>query len=107
MKMSFKANLDVEFEVKTKKVAKGGINIEAQTRDLIRDIRQKSFKPVYLLMGDEPYYPVNDERNNCLAEQYRGLALREKDIVFGGRLAEYKYYDMAPVIEQVLKIEKF
>ena len=50
----------------------------------------------------EPYYPVNDERNNRLAEQYRGLALQEKDIIFGGRLAEYKYYDMAPVIEKVL-----
>lgn len=45
---------------------------------------------------------MNDERNNRLAEQYRGLALQEKDIIFGGRLAEYKYYDMAPVIEQVL-----
>ena len=52
--------------------------------------------------GMEPYYPVNDERNNRLAEQYRGLALQEKDMIFGGRLAEYKYYDMAPVIEQVL-----
>ena len=55
--------------------------------------------------GMEPYYPVNDERNNALAEEYRKLAAQEKDVVFGGRLAQYKYYDMAPVIEQVLNIE--
>ena len=55
--------------------------------------------------GMEPYYPVNDERNNVLAEEYRKLALKEKDVIFGGRLAEYKYYDMAPVIEKALSIE--
>ena len=48
--------------------------------------------------GMEPYYPVNDERNNALAEQYRELAAKEENVIFGGRLAEYKYYDMAPVI---------
>ena len=52
--------------------------------------------------GMEPYYPVNDERNNRLAAQYRALAEQECGVVFGGRLAEYKYYDMAPVIERVL-----
>ena len=51
------------------------------------------FKP-----GMEPYYPVNNERNNALAEEYRKLAELEKNVIFGGRLAEYKYYDMAPVI---------
>lgn len=56
--------------------------------------------------GMEPYYPVNDKHNNELAEAYRRLAEQEKDVVFGGRLAQYKYYDMAPVIEQVLNIEK-
>ena len=54
--------------------------------------------------GMEPYYPVNDERNNRLAEAYRELAKKEADVIFGGRLAEYKYYDMAPVIEKVMKI---
>lgn len=54
--------------------------------------------------GIEPYYPVNDERNNLLAEQYRQLAEKETDVIFGGRLAQYKYYDMAPVIEQVLSL---
>lgn len=54
--------------------------------------------------GMEPYYPVNDDRNNQLAEQYRKLAANEENVVFGGRLAQYKYYDMAPVIEQVMKL---
>jgi len=52
--------------------------------------------------GMEPYYPVNDERSNALAEKYRALALQEKNVIFGGRLAEYKYYDMAPIVEKVL-----
>ena len=52
--------------------------------------------------GMEPYYPVNDDRNNNLAEQYRQLAEQEENVIFGGRLGQYKYYDMAPVIEQVL-----
>lgn len=54
--------------------------------------------------GMEPYYPVNDEKNNRLAEAYRQLAAREENVIFGGRLAEYKYYDMAPVIEKVMKM---
>jgi len=53
--------------------------------------------------GMEQFYPVNDERNNALAEQYRQLASQEKNVIFGGRLAEYKYYDMAPIIEQALR----
>ena len=52
----------------------------------------------------EPYYPVNDVKNDALAEKYRQLSLAEKDVIFGGRLAEYKYYDMAPVIEKVLDL---
>ena len=56
--------------------------------------------------GMEPYYPVNDERNNQLAEQYRKLAANEENVVFGGRLAQYKYYDMAPVIELVMELWK-
>ena len=55
--------------------------------------------------GMEPYYPVNDDRNNALAEEYRKLAAAETDVVFGGRLAQYKYYDMAPIIEQVLNLD--
>ncbi len=56
--------------------------------------------------GMEPYYPVNDERNNELAERYRLLAACEKNVVFGGRLGQYKYFDMAPVIEQVMELFK-
>jgi UDP-galactopyranose mutase len=55
--------------------------------------------------GMEPYYPVNDDRNDQLADQYRSLAAQEKNVIFGGRLAEYKYYDMAPIVEKVLGME--
>ena len=54
--------------------------------------------------GMEPYYPVNDNINNALAEKYRQMASQEERVFFGGRLAEYKYYDMAPIIEKVLNI---
>lgn len=54
--------------------------------------------------GMEPFYPVNNERNNSLYLQYKALADNEPDVIFGGRLAEYKYYDMAPVVERVMDI---
>jgi len=53
--------------------------------------------------GEEPYYPVNDDKNAILYSQYKALADKEKDMIFGGRLAEYKYYDMDKVIEQAMK----
>ena len=80
----------------------------AEYKDNWRDVADKL---VYTGAVDEYFgyklgkldcYPVNDERNNALADEYRKLAAAEKDVVFGGRLAQYKYYDMAPVIEQVL-----
>ena len=52
--------------------------------------------------GIEPYYPINDAQNDALYQQYKALADKETDIIFGGRLAEYKYYDMAPIIEKVM-----
>ena len=52
--------------------------------------------------GDEPYYPVNDEKNGNLYNQYKELAKKESNIIFGGRLGEYKYYDMDAVIASVL-----
>ena len=52
--------------------------------------------------GDEPYYPVNDEKNGKLYASYKELAVQEKNIVFGGRLGEYKYYDMDAVIASAL-----
>ena len=54
--------------------------------------------------GMEPYYPVNDDRNAALYAQYKTLADKEQNVRFGGRLAEYKYYDMAPTIEQALRL---
>jgi UDP-galactopyranose mutase len=56
--------------------------------------------------GFEPYYPVNDDRNDRIATQYKQLAARERSIIFGGRLAEYKYYDMAPIMERAIQINK-
>ena len=52
--------------------------------------------------GDEPYYPVNDEKNGRLYEEYKKLADAEENVIFGGRLGEYKYYDMDKVIEVAL-----
>ena len=54
--------------------------------------------------GDEPYYPVNDERNNALYEQYREKADKEERLIFGGRLGGYKYYDMDKVIAAALEL---
>ena len=55
--------------------------------------------------GMEQYYPVNDDKNNLLADKYRQLVTQERDVIFGGRLAEYKYYDMAPIVEKALHIK--
>jgi UDP-galactopyranose mutase len=57
-------------------------------------------------LGDEPYYPVNDEKNQHLYEQYRELADKEEHVIFGGRLAEYKYYDMDKVIRRALDVTR-
>ena len=56
------------------------------------------------LDGMEPYYPVNDKTNSDLYAKYKTLADNEPNVIFGGRLAEYKYYDMAPVIERVMSL---
>ena len=55
--------------------------------------------------GMEPYYPVNDIKNNALYANYKELADKEENVIFGGRLAEYTYYDMAPIINKVLKMQ--
>ena len=55
-------------------------------------------------VGDEPYYPVNDEKNGALYEKYQALAENEKNVIFGGRLGEYKYYDMDAVINSALEM---
>lgn len=56
--------------------------------------------------GMEPFYPVNDKKNNALYLRYKALADNEPNMIFGGRLAEYKYYDMAPIIFRVLSITR-
>lgn len=55
-------------------------------------------------VGDEPYYPVNDEKNSKLYKEYKALAEKESKVIFGGRLGEYKYYDMDAVIDSALKL---
>ena len=54
----------------------------------------------------EPYYVINDDKNNSLADKYRNIANKEENVIFGGRLAEYRYYDMDDVIKEALKIAK-
>lgn len=61
--------------------------------------------PTEWTVGREPFYPINNERNNDLYDCYFKLTQKETKVVFGGRLAEYKYYDMAPIIEKVLKLK--
>ena len=58
------------------------------------------------LPGMEPYYPVNDEKNSALLREYQTLAAKEENVIFAGRLAEYKYYDMAPTIERAMELAK-
>ena len=76
-----------------------GQQVYDNSKTVVSEEYSTEYKP-----GMEPYYPVNDERNNALAEAYRRLAAEEKDVIFGGRLAEYRYYDMAPVIERAMDI---
>ena len=56
--------------------------------------------------GDEPYYPVNDEKNGELYKKYKAMADKEEKVIFGGRLGEYKYYDMDAVIASALECTK-
>ena len=55
-------------------------------------------------VGDEPYYPVNDEKNGALYARYQELAAQEDKVIFGGRLGAYRYYDMDKVIEAALEL---
>lgn len=57
-------------------------------------------------LGKESYYPVNDDKNNAIYNQYKSLAEKDKNVIFGGRLAEYKYYDMHQIIGSALKKSK-
>ena len=71
-------------------------------KDLPKTVISREYSSEWKL-GDEPYYPVNDEKNSNLYREYRKLADAEKKVIFGGRLGEYKYYDMDQVIAAALK----
>ena len=71
--------------------------------DLPKTVISKEYSSEWTL-GDEPYYPVNDEKNSILYKEYKKLADVEKKVVFGGRLGEYKYYDMDQTIDAALKL---
>lgn len=70
----------------------------AEVNNLSKTVISKEYSTEWK-EGMEPYYPVNDEKNNLLYQKYKLLAAEEKDVIFGGRLAEYKYYDMDKTIE--------
>jgi UDP-galactopyranose mutase len=56
-------------------------------------------------LGMEPYYPINDETNKSVYEKYKALSEKESRVIFGGRLAQYAYFDMDRVVEEALKVE--
>ena len=75
-----------------------------QVYDLPRTVISREYSTEWK-PGMEPYYPINDERNNLLAECYRKMGAETPNVIFGGRLAEYKYYDMAPIVEHVMNLK--
>ena len=74
---------------------------DEQGRDLPKTVISREYSSEWH-PGDEPYYPVNDDHNNALYQRYKALAQREEKVIFGGRLGEYKYYDMDAVIAAAL-----
>lgn len=86
--------------IEHKHFAAFGAEVEANPLTVISREYSAEWQP-----GMEPYYPVNDDSNNRLADRYRALAAKEQSVIFGGRLAEYRYYDMAPIVERVLALE--
>ncbi|TCS74141.1 MULTISPECIES: UDP-galactopyranose mutase [Lachnospiraceae] len=78
---------------------------DMQGNELPRTIISKEYSAEWKL-GNEPYYPINDIKNEELYKAYRELTLKERNIIFGGRLGEYKYYDMDQVIEAALNMSK-
>ena len=73
--------------------------------DSSKTIISKEFSKEWVL-GDEPYYPVNNDKNNALYQKYLELSLQEKNVIFGGRLGTYKYYDMDKVVASALEVVK-
>ena len=111
-------SLDFEHEVLDMKNYQGNavVNYTDSETPYTRIIEHKHFEfgnqdktvitkeyPKEWKLGDEPYYPVNDDKNSSLYKQYKQLADQEENVIFGGRLATYKYYDMHHIISQSLK----
>ena len=78
---------------------------DADGNDLPKTVISREYSSEWKL-GDEPYYPVNDAKNGALYEKYKELAKKEEKVIFGGRLGEYKYYDMDAVIASALELVK-
>lgn len=76
---------------------------DPEGKDLPKTVITREYSAEWQV-GDEPYYPVNDELNSRLYEEYKKLAAKEQQVIFGGRLGEYKYYDMDAVIDSALKL---
>ncbi len=76
---------------------------DANGNDLPKTVISREYSSEWKV-GDEPYYPVNDEKNSKLYKEYKALAEKESKVIFGGRLGEYKYYDMDAVIDSALKL---
>ena len=75
---------------------------DAEGNELPKTVISREYSPEWK-PGDEPYYPVNDEKNGRLYEQYRQLAEKERNVIFGGRLGQYRYFDMDQVIAEALR----
>ena len=75
---------------------------DSEENDIPKTVISREYSSEWKL-GDEPYYPVNDEKNGALYQEYKKLAEKETKVIFGGRLGEYKYYDMDAVIASVLE----
>ena len=75
---------------------------DSEGNDLPKTVISREYSSEWKV-GDEPYYPVNDEKNGALYQKYKQLAKKETKVIFGGRLGEYKYYDMDAVIDSALK----
>lgn len=76
---------------------------DAQGNELPKTVISREYSSEWK-PGDEPYYPVNDEKNSALYQRYKALADAEENVIFGGRLAEYKYYDMDAVLASALEM---
>ena len=78
---------------------------DAEGNDLPKTVISREYSSEWK-PGDEPYYPVNDEKNGALYRQYRTLADAEENVIFGGRLGEYKYYDMDQTVAAALRLSE-